>query len=143
MTQKSYDLTKIEQLMEREYWKSWHSPVVKRIPTYSEAFLTYLFDSLGFDFVREHIIDRYPVDFFFPESNLCVDVDSEGYRGKGGKSSKKKKGDVKEAYLRGLGYEFHRFKWVRVALTFNRHLTEERIDETLEKIEETKKKRVY
>ena len=133
-----YDLKLIEQYMSEGNWNTWYSPIVKRAPTYSEAFLTYLFNSLGFDFVREYVIDRYPVDFFFPESNLCVDVDSEGYRGKGGKSSKKKKGDVKEAYLRGLGYEFHRFKWVRVALTFNRHLTEERIDETLDKIEELK-----
>ena len=135
MAQKSYDLTQIEQLMECGYWKNWKSPVVNRAPTYSEAFLTYLFDSLGFDFVREYVIDKYPVDFYFPDSNLCVDVDSPGYRGKGGKKSKKKKGDAKEAHLKVLGYNFYRFKWVRASLTFNKKITEERIDELLKVLE--------
>ena len=135
MTQKSYDLTKIEQLMTIREWEAWYSPIVQRTATYSEAFLTYLFTSLGLNFVREYVIDKYPVDFYFPESNLCVDVDSPGYRGKGGKKSKKKKGDAKEAYLKVLGYEFYRFKWVRDPLTFNKKITEERIDELLKVLE--------
>lgn len=133
---KPYNLREIEKKMGLREWENWFSPVVKRPPTYSEAFLTYLFDSLGLLYVREYIIDKYPIDFAFPDVKLLVDVDSPCYRGKGGVNSKKKKGDIKEAYLRTLGFEFFRFRWVRLPLTCNRKITEQTIDELLKKIKE-------
>ena len=131
---KPYDLTQIEQAMTDREWESWYSPVVQRGPTYSEAFLAYLFDSLELGYIREHVIGRYPIDFYFPDLKLLVDVDSPCYRGKGGKNSKKKRGDIKEEYLRCLGWEFFRFRWVRDPLTNNRDITEQTIDELLNTI---------
>lgn len=142
MTQKKYDLTQLEQQMARREWEDWFSPEVNRSPTYSEAFMTYLFDSLGFDYIREYRIERYPLDFFLPHVNLCIDVDSPCFRGKGGVKSKKKKGDIKEEYVRNLGYEFFRFRWVRYPLTFNRKITEETIDTLLCFINTLKKEKV-
>lgn len=131
LTQKRYDLTSLEQQMAQGEWQKLYFPVINRSPTFSEAFIAYLFDSLGVEYVREYVIGRYPIDFFLPHINLCLDVDSPCFRGKGGRKSKKKKGDIKEDYLRSLHYEFFRFRWVRYPLTFNKKITEETIDTLL------------
>lgn len=135
-TERIYDLSLLEEKMATEEWKKLYSPVVNRIPTYSEAFLAYLLDELGFTYVQEYIIGKYPIDFFLPKYNLCLEVDSPCYRRNGGKNSKKKKGDIKEIYLRNLGYDLFRFHWVRMALTFNKGITESHIKRLLIKIGE-------
>lgn len=136
---KPYDLTQIEKQLDTDEWKEWYSPVIKRAPTYSEAFLAYLFDSLGIIYEREFVIEIYPLDFAIPELNFVVDIDSPCYRRRGGVTSKKKKGDTKELYIRKLGWEFHRFKFPRFPFTYNRFSLEDRIDEMLAIIENLKK----
>lgn len=133
ITNKAYNLTQLEQIMDRGEWRSWYSDTisVNRAPTYSEAFFAYFFDSLGIVYTREHVVGDYPVDIFIPHLSLCIDIDSPCYRGKGGLHSKKKIGNRKEAHLRSLGWEFFRFRWVRMPFTNNRGLTVERIDELL------------
>ncbi len=138
--QRKYDLIQIEERMARGEWEDWYSNIVNRAPTFSEAFFAYLFDSLDIDYKCEYVIGRYPLDFFIPHVNLCIDVDSPCFRSKGGRKSKKKKGDIKEQYVRNLGYEFFRLGWVRYALTFNKDITEERIDlllDTIQRLEKT------
>ncbi len=137
-TERIYDLSLLEEKMAQRKWTMWFSDVTNRAPTFSEAFFVYFFDTINEHYVREYVIDHYPIDFALLDIRLLIDVDSPSSRSGGGKSSKKKKGDKKEQYLRNLGWDFYRFNWVKCAFTFNREITENSLDNLIQYIQEKK-----
>jgi very-short-patch-repair endonuclease len=116
-------------------WKNWDPSATGHGPNFSEAFFGYLFQLNGLYVEREYLVDHYPLDYAVPKAKLAIEIDSPGYRKRGGKKSKKKVAERKEAHLKERGWVVHRINWWRDPFTCNRKHTQEEIDKVLDLLE--------
>lgn len=86
----------------------------KEIQSAPEAFLTSFFQKMDwfdkYDIKTQYTINGYRVDFFFPNINLIIEIDSKVHK----KESQILKDKFRDFELKKLGYDIYRIDWEKI-----------------------------
>jgi len=94
----------IERIMREGKWKGWSG---KGEPSYPEKFIAGLLDKASVEYVREHPVSRFSLDFAFMARKVALEVD-----GKQHEYPDRKAHDVARDDLLGtMGWKVFRLKW--------------------------------
>lgn len=122
--QKERGQAAIRKLMDEGRWKGWSG---RGAPSFPEKYVSGLLDARGISYETEYRIDRFSLDFAFPDLKIDFEVD-----GKQHDQPKQAAHDInRDAFLTEHGWTVFRLKWASIKNPVGKEKVQEQFDKFL------------